>query len=167
MPPDPLKACVPVILGMDDSLARPSPGCFCQPWHFNAMCYRSLVASYIVWGSHPFPIRERVWSPQHPKFVACYRKQVTPIGLYYSYFMMFVLELLWVLWNYARVTRPFLLWERGSHARLLVIKGRMSFRIACSRNECTIFELLSEGLSDWKDSNSLSTLEDSCVITKF
>jgi len=31
MPPDPLEACVPMILGMVDCLARPSPCCFRWP----------------------------------------------------------------------------------------------------------------------------------------
>jgi len=43
----------------------------------------------VVWCDRPFPIRESVWSLQHPKFVAYYRKQVTPIRLRYLYFMTF------------------------------------------------------------------------------
>ena len=34
MPTDPLEACAPMILGMVDSLAGPTPGCFRRPCIF-------------------------------------------------------------------------------------------------------------------------------------
>ena len=48
MPPDPLEACVLVILGMIDSLAGPSPGYFCRPW----ISYKLLGAMNwkLLWG---------------------------------------------------------------------------------------------------------------------
>jgi len=34
----------------------------------------AIACLILVWHGRPFAIRERVWSLQHPKFVACYRK---------------------------------------------------------------------------------------------